>query len=72
MLGEVIESYGTHKYGPRAVNSLGETICLNCGRHFDAVTGTDVTCSGRCRSALQDRGGRMGWREFRLRVAELT
>ena len=69
MLGAMIERYGSHEYGPRAVNSLGETICLNCGAHFVAVVGIEASCSPRCRMQLWRRGGRMDWKEFRLRLA---
>jgi len=62
-------------FGPRARNSLGEMICLNCGTHRAQPpvngSGHGATCSLACRAALMRRGGRMGWREFRLRVAEV-
>ncbi len=65
-----MEQTGDH-FGPRARNTLGEVICLNCGTHREPVVGTEITCSNRCKMQLHYRGGRMDWREFRLRVAEI-
>jgi hypothetical protein len=68
-----ITEAGFDRFGPRARNTLGELICLNCGAHVLLTggpgSGARVTCSVRCRMQLWRRGGRMDWKEFRLRVA---
>ena len=65
--------YSRAKY-PYPVNSLGEMICLGCGRHF-AIVGTDkpsACCSRQCGRRVKYRGGRWTCNEVQMIVTAIA
>jgi len=55
-----------HDEFPRAVNSLGETICLGCGDNMGVTR--RVYCGNRCDMRIYRQGGRLSFEEVAGRI----